>query len=487
MSEEKYPLEQDKPQEECGIFGIYGKGEDVARLTYFGLFALQHRGQESAGIAVADSQDIAVHKRMGLVNQVFDETVLRELRGYIAIGHTRYSTTGSSVLCNAQPLLASSTIGPIAVAHNGNLLNTLELRQDLEKRGVVFETTSDSEIIAHYLAYYADRGLEKVIPQMMKDLRGAYSLVVLTRKHLYAIRDPYGLRPLCIGRMPSGAIVFSSESCALHVIGAEYLREVEPGEVVIASEKGMKSFLAASSPRRALCIFEFIYLARPDSHLFGRSIHLARQRMGEELAREQPVPGAHLVIPVPDTGIPAAIGFARASGIPFGEGLIKSRYIQRTFIQPDQAMREMGARMKFTPLKEQLAGKRVIVVDDSIVRGTTTRQIVQMLFDAGCTEVHMRITSPPIRYPCFYGIDMAHQEELIASRLTEEEVCRHIGATSLGYLSLAGLIRAIGVPENLFCTACLTSCYPIEIPPDVKLSKWALEEEKEKTEVKVSV
>ncbi|MGQ9525603.1 MAG: amidophosphoribosyltransferase [Armatimonadota bacterium] len=467
--------QHDTPHEECGVFGIYGTREDVARMTYFGLFALQHRGQESAGIAVANGGEIVVHKRMGLVTQVFDEAVLREMTGVAAIGHTRYSTTGSSVVRNAQPIVARTPYGPIAVAHNGNLLNSQPLRRHLESEGASFEGTNDSEIIAKLIAFHHRGSLEQAVRAAMKEIRGSYSLAILGPDRVLGVRDPHGVRPLCIGQLSSGDCVLSSESCALNVIGATMVREVEPGELVVLSESGLSETDGVVSQRKALCVFEFIYFARPDSYLYGRSVHLARRRMGHELAREHPAPGAQLIIPVPDSGVPAAIGYAEASRIPFGEGFTKSRYIHRTFIQPDQAMRDLGVRMKFSPLREALAGKRVVVVDDSIVRGTSTSKIVSMLFEAGATEVHLRISSPPIKFPCFYGIDMDNQDQLIAARLSVEEIRQKVGATSLAYLSLKGVLRAIGLSEEYFCSACFDGKYPIEVPEDIKLSKLMLE------------
>ncbi|MBW3625414.1 MAG: amidophosphoribosyltransferase [Armatimonadetes bacterium] len=465
----------DKAQDECGVFGIYAENEDVARITYFGLFALQHRGQESAGIATVQGDRIWLHKRMGLVTQVFDEAVLREGVGHAAIGHTRYSTTGSSVVRNAQPIVVETPHGPVAVAHNGNLLNAMHLRTEMELDGIEFESTNDSEVIARSIALNYKGEIVEAIRETMKLIHGAYSLVILTPEAVYGVRDPYGLRPLAIGQLPSGNHVLSSETCALHVIGAEYVREVEPGEIVRLDRRGLHELPGVPLAKPSLCVLEFIYMARPDSHMYGRSLHLARRRMGQEMAKEHPANGAHIVIPVPDTGIPAAIGFAEASRVPFGEGLIKSRYIHRTFIQPEQSMRDAGVKMKFTPLKEELAGKKVVMVDDSIVRGTTTRKLVKLLFEAGAAEVHVRISSPPVKWPCFYGIDMANQDQLIAATMSTEEIRRHIGATSLGYLSLPGVMRAIRVGKENFCTACFSGQYPIDVPNDLKLTKMALE------------
>ncbi len=474
--------ERDNPKEECGVFGIFAPGEEVARITFFGLFALQHRGQESAGIAVSNGRTIQVHKAMGLVTQIFDEDTITSLPGISAIGHTRYSTTGSSVLCNAQPLASNSRVGDIAVAHNGNLVNTRRLREELEAEGCVFETSNDSEVIAQLLAHLHTGCIEETVRQAMQRLEGAYSLVVLTPDKLIGVRDPYGVRPLCLGRINGSKYVLASESCALVPVGADYLREVEPGEVIIIDRDGQREIQAVPTIRHATCLFEFIYFARPDTMLYNRSLHEARRRMGQELAREHPVPGAHVVIPVPDTSTPAAIGYAEASRIPFNEGVIKNRYIQRTFIQPSQRMRDMGAKMKYTPLKETLAGKKVVVVDDSIVRGTTTGKLVKMLFEAGALEVHVRITAPPVKNPCYYGIDMANQDELVAARHSVEEIRQIIGATSLGYLSLEGVVRAVGMHKDKFCRACFDGKYPIPVPQDVRNSKLMLERQRNEDE-----
>jgi amidophosphoribosyltransferase len=470
--------ESDSPKEECGVFGIFAPGEEVARITFFGLFALQHRGQESAGIAVSDGRSLRIHKNMGLVTQVFDEEVIQSLPGISAIGHTRYSTTGSSILCNAQPISGTSRVGDIAVAHNGNLVNTSALRAELEAEGCRFETTNDSEVIAKLLAHLHTGCIEETIRQAMLRLEGAYSLVILTPDKLIGVRDPYGVRPLCLGRINGRTFVLASESCALGPVGAQYLREVEPGEIIVIDHDGQREAQAVPTIRHATCLFEFIYFSRPDTLLYNRSLHQVRKRMGNELAREHPTPGAHVVIPIPDTGIPAALGYAEAARIPYGEGVIKSRYIQRTFIQPSQRMREMGARMKYTPLKDTLAGKRVVMVDDSIVRGTTTGKLVKMFFEAGALEVHVRITAPPVRHPCYYGIDMANQDELVAARLSVEEIRTLIGATSLGYLSLEGAVRAVGMHKNKFCRACFDGKYPIAVPQDVRVSKMMLERQR---------
>lgn len=480
----------DRPHEECGVFGIYAPGVDVARRTYFGIFALQHRGQESAGIAVSDGKNIHIHKEMGLVSQVFDNDSIDKLEGDLAIGHTRYSTTGSSSLCNAQPILLRSSDGKTALAHNGNLINTEELRAQLEEDGVEFETTMDTEIIAKVLESLQDLPFEEALLEMMRRVRGAYSLVLMTRDSIIALRDPNGVRPLCLGKMTDGSgWAVASETCALNVAGAKFEREIEPGEIVFINADGVESVhlkdaapAAGSTPggstpspaRPALCVFEFIYLARPDSSLMNQNVHHARRRMGEMLAKQSPVE-ADVVIGVPDSGTPAAIGYAAGSGIPFQEGLIKNRYIARTFIQPDQAQREMGVRMKLTPLEDVLKDKRVVVVEDSIVRGTTTRRIVKMLRDAGAKEVHLRISSPPYKWPCFYGIDTAARKDLIAYEKTVEEIRAHNGADSLAYLSMDNLLEAIGKPKHIFCRACFDGEYPIPIPLDVKMSKHVFE------------
>jgi len=473
---------EDRPQEECGVFGIYAPGVDVARRTYFGIFALQHRGQESAGIAVSklSGGDFVSHKDMGLVSQIFNEDDLALMEGDIAVGHTRYSTTGSSELCNAQPIFLESSEGRMALAHNGNLVNTRAVRAELEAAGAHFDTTMDTEVIAKVIESQRDKPLEEALLETMRRVNGAYSLVMMTQDTLIAMRDPNGVRPLCLGRLrEGGGYVVASETCALNVVDAVYEREVEPGEILFINADGIESVrFHETSPHRAdrpaLCIFEFIYLARPDSQLLGRNIHHARRTMGERLAMQAPVE-ADVVIGVPDSGTPAAIGYAAGSGIPFQEGLIKNRYIQRTFIQPDQAQRELGVRMKLTPLSDVLDGKRVVVVEDSIVRGTTTRRIVQMLRDAGAKEVHLRISSPPYKWPCFYGIDTAARKHLIAYERTIEEIRQHNGADSLAYLSMENLVEAVGQPKGHFCRACFDGEYPINIPADVKFTKLVFE------------
>jgi amidophosphoribosyltransferase len=441
----------------CGVFGIRSTERDVSRLTYFGLFALQHRGQESAGIAVSDRGRLTAMREMGLVSQVFDERRLRALRGDVAIGHTRYSTTGGSQWANAQPLVHHGKSRTVALCHNGNLVNAAELRSEWPALG----STTDSEVIAALLAAY-DEPLEQAAVHTMERLQGAYSVVVISEGTLLAFRDPHGFRPLALGRMGDDWVV-ASETCALDLVAAEFVREVAPGELVVVDADGLHSRQAV--PRAAdgaFCVFEFFYLARPDSYLEGEEVHGARVRMGERLAREAPV-DADLVLPIPDSGTPAAVGFSRALGIPFSEGMVKNRYVGRTFIEPDQEMRRLGIRLKFHPVAE-VAGRRVVIVDDSIVRGNTTRQLVQMLFDAGATEVHVRISSPPVVSQCYYGIDLADPDELIANGRTVDEVREHIGATSLAYLSHDGLVESTRRPASALCRACLTREYPTAVP-----------------------
>src|SRR3954447_7346177 len=445
----------------CGVFGIRAPERDVARLAYFGLHALQYRGQESAGVAVSEHGRLTVMKDMGLVTQVFSERSLGALSGQLAIGHTRYSTTGSSAWENAQPLLHHGSARTIALGHNGNLVNASELRDEIEETGTRLATTSDTEVIA---ALIADdpAPLDDAVAHAMERLDGAYSVVALAEGKLVAFRDPHGFRPLCVGRL-DGDWVVASESCALDLVGAEFERDVERGELVVIDEDGLHARQAVRpADDGSLCIFEFFYLARPDSRLDGVEVHAARVRMGERLAAEAPA-DADLVLPIPDSGTPAAIGFARALQIPFSEGLIKNRYVGRTFIQPDQDLRRQGIKLKFNPLAE-VAGKRVVIVDDSIVRGNTTQQIVQMLFDAGATEVHVRISSPPVVGQCYYGIDLADPDEMIASSRTVEDVRAYIGATSLAYLSLEGLQDSTQRPAAELCRACLTREYPTPVP-----------------------
>ncbi len=453
------------------MFGVFAPGEDVARITFYGLYALQHRGQESAGIASANDRRLYVKTGMGLVSQVFDEDDLSSLPGNMAIGHTRYSTTGSSGVENAQPCQIEVADETLALGHNGNLVNAAVLRADLEEQGIEFKTGTDSEVISQALVNAPGTTWEERWTHLMRRLSGSYSLVVLTTKELMAARDPMGNRPLCLGTIDGGWVV-ASESCAFDHMGATFVRELEPGEVVRITEDGVESFQAAE-PKSAFCIFEYVYFARPDSVINGKLIYPVRMELGAQLAREHPL-DADIVIGVPDSATAAAVGYAQESGIPFVEGLVKNRYVGRTFIHPDQRIREMGVQLKYNPLPELLEGQRVILVDDSIVRATTTPPVVAMLRKAGAKEVHMRITFPPIISPCFFGIDFGTRWELIAGRLDDvEEIRQHIGADSLGYLSVDGLIEAVGLPKDKFCLACFTGDYPIPVP--LQMDKLALE------------
>ncbi|MCB0199084.1 MAG: amidophosphoribosyltransferase [Caldilineae bacterium] len=467
----------DRPREACGVFGIYAPGSDVARVAFFALYALQHRGQESAGIATCDGWAAYSHKGMGLVHQVFNEENLRPLKGHLAIGHNRYSTTGGSHLRNAQPYLIETMHGPLGVGHNGNLTNALELRRSLLERGVGLISSSDSEVITQMLALpplgagVGKPDWEARLANFIAEAEGAYSLVILTRDAVFAVRDPLGLRPLCIGRIPANGhqagYVVASESCALGTIGADYVREVEPGEIVRLDQDGLHSVRPRSeSPAsQAFCIFEYVYFARPDSIIENQTVHQVRQRLGRVLAREAPA-DADIVVGVPDSATPAAIGYAIESGLTYTEGLTKNRYIGRTFIQPDDRLRRAGVHLKYNPLRANLEGKRVVLVDDSIVRGNTAGPLVRLLRDGGAAEVHVRVSSPPVRNPCFMGIDMARGEELIGHSRTVEEIRQHIGADSLAYLSHEGMLRAvqagIDAPTG-HCSACFTGNYPIHL------------------------
>jgi amidophosphoribosyltransferase len=463
----------------CGIFGIHGAGLAVANLTYFGLFALQHRGQESAGLAVGDGESVRVHRDMGLVAQVFSPETVDGLQGVVALGHTRYSTTGSSRRENAHPVpVRHPVLGPAAIAHNGNLLNAAALRQELEAAGVAFETALDTEVMARLIESTHGRSWEEVIRRAFARVTGAYSCGVLTPREVIAVRDPYGFRPLCVGFIPrpgQPVHVFASETCALDTVNATFVREVQPGEMVVMDGHGVRSQRFQSSNRHATCVFEFIYFARPDSILKNCELEEARIRMGRELAREAPAE-ADIVFALPDSGTPAAIGYAEQSGIPFREGLIKSRYINRTFIQPEQSLREAGVMLKLNPLRRSIAGKRVVAVDDSIVRGTTSRRIIDLLRRAGAREIHLRISSPPMRFPCFMGVDIGSSKELVAAGRSVEEVRALIGADSLGYLSIPGLMRAVGRGTiDQFCRACFDGSYPVPVPQQLEMDKMALE------------
>ncbi len=449
----------ESPKEECGLFGVWAPGEEVARLTYFGLFAQQHRGQESAGMAVSDGQHLLVYKELGLVSQVFNEATLATLQGDLGIGHTRYSTTGSTTWENAQPAFKTDGHRSLALGHNGNLVNTAELAGRAARTG---SATTDSDLVATILARRLDPGLWEAAMEVLPTLEGAFCFVLMDERSVYAARDPYGLRPLSIGRLPNG-FCFASETCALDIVGATFVRDVEPGELIRIDDRGLRSERFAEGHRSALCIFEFVYLARADSRIRGTTVYEVRRELGRRLAKEAPA-DADMVIPVPDTGHSAAQGYSEVSGIPYGEGLMKNRYVGRTFIEPSPSLRERGVKLKLNPVPDAIRGKRLVVIDDSIVRGTTTRQIVQALREAGATEVHTRITCPPIRWPCFYGIDMSTRGELVAADLTVEEIRQFVGADSLGYLSLEGMVAAAGSPKEEFCRACFDGEYPIPVP-----------------------
>ena len=455
------PILAEGPREACGVLGIYAPGEDVARLAFFGLYALQHRGQESAGIAVSDGKTARLHKAMGLVSQVFNEENLKPLKGHLAIGHNRYSTKGASRINNAQPFLLESVLGPLGLAHNGNLVNSAELRHDLLQHGVGLMSTSDREVITQMLAGASGNNWIDRIRLFMVRARGAYSMTILTQDTLFAVRDPWGIRPLCLGKLDSGWVV-ASESCALATIGAEFIREIAPGEIIAINENGIQSIQGAPPSQRALCAFEFIYFARPDSIIQGQLVHQVRQGLGARTAAEHQVDG-DLVMGIPDSATTAAIGYAMAADLPYNEGLIKNRYIGRTFIQPDEHLRQLGVALKFNALPENLRGKRVIVVDDSIVRGNTSGPIIAMLRASGAKEVHLRVTSPPLRHPCYMGVDMATHEELIAHRMSIEEIRDHLHVDTLGYLSVEGLAETIGQPCNHLCLACFSGNYPLAI------------------------
>jgi amidophosphoribosyltransferase len=461
----------ESPKEECGLFGVWAPGEEVARLAYFGLFAQQHRGQESAGIAVSDGQNVLVYKELGLVSQVFNEATLATLQGDLGIGHTRYSTTGSTTWENAQPVFKTDGVHTLALGHNGNLVNTAELARGVGANGAA---TTDTDLVATMLSNESNGGgLWDAAMRVLPELRGAFCFVMMDERSIYAARDPHGVRPLAIGRLPNGFCV-ASETCALDIVGASFIRDIEPGELVRIDDRGVHSERFAASPRKALCVLEFVYLARPDSRLNDRTVHESRKEMGRRLASEAPA-DADMVVPVPDTGHSAAQGYAEVSGIPYGEGLMKNRYVGRTFIQPSQSLRDRGVKLKLNPIPDAVVGRRLTVVDDSIIRGTTTRQIVRALREAGASEVHIRITCPPIKWPCFYGIDMSTRHELVASDLTVEEIRSFIGADSLGYLSLEGMVESTGTPKEGFCRACFDGEYPIAVPEQA--GKFVLEEQ----------
>ncbi len=471
------------PQDACGVFGVWAPGEDVAKLTYYGLYALQHRGQESAGIAVSNGRQILVYKDMGLVSQVFDESTLAALKGHLSIGHSRYSTTGASTWHNAQPTFRPTADGSLALGHNGNLTNTRELQQlvaempvernELDISARKLETvTNDTSLVTALLAHHPDSSLEERAVELLPQLRGAYSFVWMDENTLYAARDPQGIRPLVLGRLERGWVV-ASETAALDIVGASYVREIEPGEMIAVDEHGLRTRRFAEAAPKG-CLFEFVYLARPDTRISGQRIHSVRVEIGRRLAKDFPA-DADLVIPVPESGTPAAIGYAEQSGIPYGMGLVKNSYVGRTFIQPSQTIRQLGIRLKLNPLRDVIEGKRLVVVDDSIVRGNTQRALVRMLREAGAREVHVRIASPPVKWPCFYGIDFATRAELIANGLGTEEICSSIGADSLAYISLDQLIEATTVPEDKLCRACFDGVYPVKLPEPEFLGKHLLE------------
>jgi amidophosphoribosyltransferase len=470
-------LDADKgPQDACGVFGVWAPGEEVAKLSFYGLYALQHRGTESAGIATSDGERILVYKDMGLVSQVFTEGDLATLKGNLAIGHCRYSTTGSSNWANAQPTLRPTKYGTLALAHNGNLTNTGDLAQLVQKLDTEPKEsaggTTDTEIMTALIALQDEKNVEASALAVLPQLEGAFSIIFMDENTLYAARDRHGVRPLVLGKLETGWVV-ASESAGLDIVGAAFVREIEPGEFVAINKDGVRSQRWADSEPKG-CLFEYVYLARPDTAIAGSGIHKVRVAIGERLAKEAPA-DADLVIPVPESGTPAAIGYAKGSGIPFGMGLVKNSYVGRTFIQPSQTIRQLGIRLKLNPLREIIEGKRIVVVDDSIVRGNTQRAIVRMLREAGAREIHVRISSPPVKWPCFYGIDFASRAELIASGLDLEEIRRSIGADSLGYVSLEGLIEATTVPQEKLCSACFTGEYPIRIPADMSEGKMRLE------------
>jgi len=454
----------------CGIFGVIGH-KDAARLTYLGLYALQHRGEESAGIVTFDGKNVTQHKGLGLVGDVFDERIIRSLHGDLAVGHVRYSTTGSSLAKNIQPFLVKHKKSHIAVAHNGNFTNTVKLHAALEEKGSIFQTSMDSEIIVHLLAKAEDKSYKNRVIEVLSQLEGAYSFVLMLNDTLVGARDPFGWRPLCIGRL-DGAYVLSSETCGLDLIQAKYVRDVEPGEVVFINKNGLKSIKAFSQDKHSLCIFEYIYFARPDSNIFGKNVYLTRKQLGRQLAREYPA-DCDLVMPIPDSGNYAAVGFAEESRIPYEVGMIRNHYIGRTFIQPSQFIRDFRVKVKLNPIKDVLKGKRIAIIEDSIVRGTTSRARVKTLWEAGAKEVHMRISCPPLRFPCFYGIDFPTKKELIASRHSIEWVRDFIGVDTLKYLSKEGMLESMPLPSREFCSACFDGIYPIK--PCRKMSKTILE------------
>lgn len=455
----------DRPKEACGIFAVYDH-EEAAKLTYFGLYALQHRGQESAGIVVSDGKTMVEHKAMGLVPEIFNENILRRLKGYIALGHVRYSTTGSSIVANAQPFRILYSGRQFAIAHNGNLVNARAIREDLESSGSIFQTTMDSEVFLHLTARCIKLGLVEALKTVMSQVRGAYSMVIMTEQAIIAVRDPNGFRPLSLGRLNSSYMI-ASETCAFDLVEAEYIRDIEPGEILLIDKNGPHSIKATESTRRSYCIFELIYFSRPDSTVFGQNVYIFRKKQGDLLARQYPIK-ADLVMPFPDSGNYAALGYAQASGLPLEMGMIRNHYIGRTFIQPSQSMRDFGVRVKLNPVKPILCGKRVIVVEDSIIRGTTAKTRIRTLRNIGAKEVHMLVSCPPHKYPCYYGIDFSTKGELIAARMSVDEIRDYIGLDSLGYLSLENLVRCASISKEELCLACFDGNYPVEIDPSFR-------------------
>ena len=460
------------PKEACGVFGVYGH-PDAAKLTYFGLYALQHRGQESAGIVASDGCHITEHRAMGLVPDVFTEQAVSSLRGHLALGHVRYSTTGSSMLKNAQPFLVNFRGNPIALGHNGNLTNAMELRRKLEDSGSILQTTMDSEIMVHHLVRRLGNGLGEALAETLPQAQGAFSLGIMTKNALVGARDPNGFRPLCLGLLGNGAWVLASETCALDLVEAEYVRDVEPGEIVVIDDNGLSSFKMETTAPHTFCIFEYIYFARPDSNIYGRNVYQIRKRMGKRLAKEYPDLAADLTLPFPDSGNYAGLGFGQASGIPMEYGMIRNHYVGRTFIQPSQSMRDFGVRVKLNPVREVIDGKRVVIVEDSIIRGTTSRTRVKTLREFGAREVHMVVSCPPHRFPCFYGIDFSSRGELIAAHHQVDEIAKFLGLDSLRYLSIEGMVEATGFEKPTFCLACFNGEYPV--PPDKNFTKLGME------------
>ncbi len=464
-----------KLNESCGIFGIYAPGRKVTEIIFYGLQALQHRGQESAGIAVSDGENILIFKDLGLVTQVFNEQNIAPLQGYIGIGHTRYSTRGMNIWENSQPLYRMFKNESFAMAHNGNLINASEIRKEQIKNGIRFETTTDTEVIASLIESSERENIEDAIKDSVNRIKGSYSLLILTRDKIFGIRDPHGFRPMVLGKLGDDYII-ASETCALDIVDAEFVRDIDPGETVILDKDGMRSQMMLPVDRVSMCVFELIYFARPDSYINNKNVFAVRHRLGQELAKESPA-DADMVISVPDSGTPAAIGYSAESKIPYAEGFIKNRYVGRTFIQPKQKTREISVKLKLNPLRDIIKGKRLVVVDDSIVRGTTSKKIIQMLYNAGAREVHMRITCPPLLYPCYYGVDMATEKEFIANHKSLEDIRKFLNVDSLKYLSLDGLIKAIGESKEKFCFACFNGEYPVPIPGNMKSGKYSIDEE----------